>query len=76
MPLDIALQQAKLEIIRTNGGGYQLPYFWAAGILVGKTVAIALQQPFAWQYVFAGLAVAAFALLPIKKEGVLSQFRI
>ena len=35
-PSDIALQQAKLEIIGDHGKEYELPYFWAGTVLIGK----------------------------------------
>lgn len=37
LPLDEALQQAKLEFLRVSGKEQQLPVNWAAAILVGKT---------------------------------------
>jgi CHAT domain-containing protein len=36
LPSDIALQQAKLELIAQNDKQFELPYFWAGSILVGK----------------------------------------
>lgn len=35
-PLDIALQEAKLEFLRTQDKSYDLPYFWAGSILLGN----------------------------------------
>lgn len=35
-PSDVALQQAKLDMINGNGGHYGLPYFWAGAVLIGK----------------------------------------
>jgi CHAT domain-containing protein/tetratricopeptide (TPR) repeat protein len=37
LPLDIALQEAKLEFLRIQDKSYDLPYFWAASILVGRS---------------------------------------
>ncbi len=38
MPLDLALQKAKKEFIKnTTSNEYELPYYWAAPILVGQT---------------------------------------
>jgi CHAT domain-containing protein len=37
VPKDIALQQAKLAYLRYNGKNDNLPYFWAATILLGNT---------------------------------------
>ncbi|NHE58468.1 CHAT domain-containing protein [Cyclobacterium plantarum] len=36
-PTDLALQEAKLRFLNENPGNYQLPYFWAAEVLVGKS---------------------------------------
>ncbi|HYE53972.1 MAG TPA: CHAT domain-containing tetratricopeptide repeat protein [Chitinophagaceae bacterium] len=41
LPLDVALQKAKLEYLETEPKEKRLPYYWAASILVGKTDAIA-----------------------------------
>ncbi|NSL85920.1 CHAT domain-containing protein [Chitinophaga sp. Mgbs1] len=37
---DEALQQARLQYLRNHDSGHQLPYFWAAAILIGDTSAI------------------------------------
>jgi len=34
---DVALQKAKLEFLESNDKTYQLPYYWAANIMLGKT---------------------------------------
>lgn len=36
LPSDVALQQAKLEFVDTGDQQHQLPYFWAAPVLIGK----------------------------------------
>jgi CHAT domain-containing protein len=69
LPLDVALQKAKLEYISSGDGENQLPYYWAAPILVGKTDAIILDKPFAWKYVFAGIGVAALLFFGWMKLG-------
>lgn len=38
-PTDLALQEAKLRFIKDNPGNYQLPYFWAAEVVIGKSYA-------------------------------------
>jgi CHAT domain-containing protein len=43
-PTDVALQKAKKEFLRHASKMQQLPYYWAAPILVGKT-AVLLQRP-------------------------------
>ena len=37
IPVDLALQKAKIEFMQTASRQNQLPYFWAAPILVGKS---------------------------------------
>ncbi len=49
MPIDIALQKAKLEFIRSSSKKYQLPYFWAATILLGKDEEILIHKSFSWK---------------------------
>ena len=39
-PADIALQKAKIEFLDRNDAAKQLPYFWAAHILIGETNSI------------------------------------
>jgi tetratricopeptide (TPR) repeat protein len=36
LPSDIALQNAKLELIDQNDKHFELPYFWAGSVLVGR----------------------------------------
>ena len=49
-PIDIALQEAKLEFIRKSSTQKKLPYYWAAMILAGKTDAIEIKKSFSWKY--------------------------
>ncbi|WP_158858280.1 CHAT domain-containing protein [Lunatibacter salilacus] len=37
LPIDEALQKAKLDFLDNNDITYELPFFWAATILIGKT---------------------------------------
>jgi CHAT domain-containing protein/tetratricopeptide (TPR) repeat protein len=67
LPLDIALQKAKLEYIRNAHGENQLPYYWAAPILVGKTEPILLQQGFSWKYILVGIAICGLLIVAWKK---------
>lgn len=43
-PTDLALQEAKLRFLRENPGSYQLPYFWAPEVLVGKSFTFNLKS--------------------------------
>ncbi len=63
MPLDIALQKAKKEFIKTTTlDENKLPYYWAASILVGKTDAISLQKKYAW-WPITGISILASIVL-------------
>lgn len=48
MPVDIALQKAKLEFLKTASKQQTLPYYWAATVLVGKTDPIQYDRPSNW----------------------------
>jgi len=51
LPLDIALQKAKIDFIRKNRHTeYELPFYWASPILIGKTDAISVQKNFEWKW--------------------------
>ncbi len=60
VPVDLALQKAKLKFIETSSREKQLPYYWAAPILTGRTDAIELKKSYAWIYAAAGLGVLTF----------------
>ena len=49
IPIDVALQKAKLEFM-SGSKENQLPYYWAASILAGKTDAINIKKAFSWKY--------------------------
>ncbi len=66
-PLDIALQKAKLAYMRVNGNEKQMPYYWAAPILVGKTAPVQLEKPFAWTYLVTGTCLLVLAFIAWKK---------
>lgn len=59
LPLDIALQRAKLAFIKESPGEHGLPYYWAAPVLVGKTTGIHVGKSFAWSYLLAGICGVA-----------------
>ena len=65
LPSDVALQRAKKEFRKTISSKEQdLPYYWAAPVLIGQSDAILSEKPFQWQWVvlFVG---ALFLLLSI-----------
>ena len=60
LPLDIALQKAKLDFIAGSSKEKGLPYYWAPAILVGKTDSIVISSPVNWTRIFVYfLAVSA-----------------
>jgi hypothetical protein len=44
MPVDLALQKAKIEFMETSSKSNQLPYYWAAPILIGKSQSLHLEH--------------------------------
>jgi CHAT domain-containing protein len=44
LPLDLALQKAKLEFLESASGENKLPYYWAAFIITGKTDPIGFKK--------------------------------
>jgi len=48
LPLDVALQSAKKEFLRSADRENRLPYFWASSILVGQTDPIRFQKTYLW----------------------------
>jgi CHAT domain-containing protein len=63
LPSDVALQRAKKEFRKTISSKEQdLPYYWAAPILIGQSDAILSEKPFQWQWLVL-LAAPLFLLL-------------
>ena len=65
LPLDVALQEAKKEFIKIASREKQLPYYWAAPILTGRTDAIELKKNYTWIYVTAGLSILVFVVVVV-----------
>ena len=63
LPVDVALQKAKLEYLRNATGEKKLPYFWAPAILVGKTDAIEYKKTIPRKFVFILAGIAALFIL-------------
>jgi len=57
-PTDIALQNAKLEYLKTESKEKTLPYYWAGHILTGKTQKIEFSNNNSWKWVGTGLGLA------------------
>ena len=57
IPIDIALQKAKLDFIQHASKENKLPYYWAATILAGKSDAIEYDKKFPWKDISIIIAV-------------------
>jgi len=67
LTLDVALQKAKMELLKNNTESeYRLPCYWASPVLIGKTEMITVQKPFAWKWLVI-LVLASFFLLGLWK---------
>lgn len=54
MPKDVALQQAKIEFMNSPGRKNQLPYYWAAPVLVGSPEVIQFKNSSFWTWIGIG----------------------
>lgn len=71
LPLDESLQKAKLDFIKTSSKEKQLPYYWAAAVLIGNSDAIIIEKNRNWPlYIITiGVPVLFFILfLGIRKR--------
>ena len=66
LPSDVALQKAKKEFKTISSKEQNLPYYWAAPILVGRGIRCYLQKPFPWILVAAIVIVLIFVLGGLK----------
>ncbi len=64
LPIDVSLQMAKKEFIKT-AGEKKLPYFWSASVLVGKTDAIEFNQAFPWLWIIGATLIAMIFIAAI-----------
>jgi hypothetical protein len=62
LPIDVALQKAKLEFLQNASNKQKLPYYWAAIVLVGKTDSVYLNKPISWELVAAAAGAAGLLL--------------
>lgn len=63
LPIDVALQQAKLEFIKSSSAKKRLPYYWAATILAGKADTIQFNNR--WNYLPVTLVVFGIIALSL-----------
>ena len=62
LPLDVALQKAKIEFLKTESHEKQLPYFWSALVLVGSADPIVLKKPLPIPYILTGIIALLFVV--------------
>ena len=62
LPLDVALQKAKIEFWNTSDKEKKLPYYWAAPILAGQSGAIKIEKTSPWKILIIAFASALFLL--------------
>jgi len=63
MPVDVALQRAKLHFISVQNRGRQLPYYWAASIFIGINESFVSRGASAQKLSFLILFIAALSIL-------------
>ncbi len=68
LPVDVALQKAKLEFIKTATREKQLPYYWAAPVLTGRSDAISINKPLAWKWMAGLFCVCAIVFFTWKRR--------
>lgn len=65
LPLDEALQHAKLDYLSSARGENKLPFYWAAPILVGRTDAITFNRHAVWKEWLLGIAILLLSVIII-----------
>jgi CHAT domain-containing protein/tetratricopeptide (TPR) repeat protein len=68
LPIDIALQKAKLEFIQGASKQNKLPYYWASTVLAGKSDAIMSKKVFPWKDILAVFSLTAITLMVWQKR--------
>ena len=66
LPVDVALQKAKLDFIKTSTKEKQLPYYWAGPVLTGKTDAIQLSSSYAWIYIVGAVLLGGIVFVSVR----------
>jgi CHAT domain-containing protein len=73
-PTDLALQEAKLRFLEENPGNFQLPYFWAAEVLVGKSFTFKMKNNNKFLvYFLVAIIVIGLIVLRMRKANFKSQ---
>jgi len=68
LPSDVALQKAKMEFRKTVSSKDQdLPYYWAASVLIGQSNAVISEKHFQWRWLVLSGAVLFLSLFIWKR---------
>jgi len=67
LPVDVALQKAKLEFIQYSAKENKLPFYWAATILAGRSDKIILNKNFPWKDLLIITCLAGLSVLVYQK---------
>ena len=67
IPTDLALQKAKLDFLHSASKLSQLPYYWAAPILIGKSNSLHLDQAMSWKEIMLIVLILVLAIAFIYK---------
>ncbi|HEX4849337.1 MAG TPA: CHAT domain-containing tetratricopeptide repeat protein [Puia sp.] len=62
MPIDVALQKAKLDYISKESKINRLPYYWAAMVVVGKSDPVIIEKKESWGGIVIWTGIAGFVL--------------
>ncbi len=68
LPVDVALQKAKLDFIGKGPRRNKLPYYWASAILVGKSDSIKRKKTFPWEDVTIVFSLLGLCFLFMQKR--------
>ena len=68
LPMDVAMQKAKLAFISTASGEKKLPYYWAACVLVGKSDSIEIEKTVSWKIIVPIIVAAGLAVFVVYKR--------
>ena len=67
LPIDIALQKAKLEFLKNASREKSMPFYWAAPVLVGKSDPIHLEKSPPWKWIALLLGVGCIVFFAAHK---------
>lgn len=73
LPIDVALQKAKLEFIHSATKENQLPYFWAATILTGNSDALINKKVFPWKDTLVVISMIGLVFVVWQKRKKINQ---